>query len=100
MFCNKMSAFFIPDNYIKLVLIYENAATFYIQKLIVWEGFKVSPDVTVATISLEKTRFLLNQELKSCRDQNINALEGGKIKITFHGFIAHFLGLFFCFFAF
>lgn len=62
----------------KLILAYENSITFYVQKLALWEKFKLSPDLTIMNISLDKTRFLLNQEVKSCRDRNINPLEGGK----------------------
>lgn len=63
----------------KLILAYENSITFYVQKLALWEKFKLSPDLTIMNISLDKTRFLLNQEVKSCRDRNINPLEGGKL---------------------
>lgn len=69
---------FFADDYVKLILAYENSITFYVQKLTLWEKFKLSPGLTIMNISLDKTRFLLNQEVKSCRDRHINPLEGGK----------------------
>lgn len=86
--CKKNNSQFVSDDQVKILLIYESAATFYIQNLLLWDEFKLSPDLTIIDISLDKTRFLLNQEVKNCQDQNIHPLDGGKIYFVSLQFIS------------
>lgn len=74
-----------------MLLLYEKTSVYYIQKLLLCERFKIPLDHKITDISLDKTCFLLDQEMKSCRDQNINPLSGGKISLMHFVFVLKLL---------
>ncbi|GFY47643.1 uncharacterized protein TNIN_491461 [Trichonephila inaurata madagascariensis] len=79
---------------LKILLLYEDCAVPLLQSLLLSELFKFPPKFTIVDISSCKTCFLLNQEVKRCRDGNIDLLkDGGQKKnyysqlLTFHGLL-------------
>ncbi|GFV41550.1 uncharacterized protein TNCV_3627021 [Trichonephila clavipes] len=82
------------DEMLKILLLYEDCAVPLLQSLLLSDLFKFPPKFTIVDISPCKTCFLLNQEVKRCRDENIDLLkDGGQKKnyysqlLTFHGLL-------------
>ncbi|GFU25760.1 uncharacterized protein NPIL_545231 [Nephila pilipes] len=83
-----------PDEMLRILLLYEAYATPLLQSLLLSDLFKFPLKFTIVDISPCKTCFLLNQEVKRCRDENIDQLKnGGQQKsyyhqlLTFHGLL-------------
>ncbi|CAL1279681.1 unnamed protein product, partial [Larinioides sclopetarius] len=88
----------LPDEMIKIVQIYEANAVPLLLSLLQSDKFKFPVKFTIADISPCKTCFLLNQEVKQCKDNNTSLLKeiGGQRQdyysqlLAFHGFIKSF----------
>ncbi|KAG8188477.1 hypothetical protein JTE90_008042 [Oedothorax gibbosus] len=60
----------LPENYVRMLLSLEETAVPVLQSLMISDNFTFSPNLTLADIPPYKTCFLLNQEIKSCKDKN------------------------------
>ncbi|KAF8767334.1 Protein shortage in chiasmata 1 like protein [Argiope bruennichi] len=77
----------------KIVLIYEANAVPFLQSLLQSDTFKFPLKFTIADISPCKTCFLLNQEVKQCRDYNISLLKEKGQKQDYYSQLLAFHGL-------
>ncbi|XP_035220283.1 uncharacterized protein LOC118193317 [Stegodyphus dumicola] len=68
----------LPDEYMKIVLLYETSAVPFIQKLLLSNKFPVSLNFMLTDIPSYTTCFLLNQEVKQCQDKIINPVSEGR----------------------
>ncbi|GIY16521.1 uncharacterized protein CDAR_55311 [Caerostris darwini] len=86
--CSPLSKLIVEDVHVKfmgkmvnILLIYEANAVPLLQSLMKSGQFKFPPKYTIADISSCKTCFLLNQEVKQCRDENIDLFKEDSYEI-------------------
>ncbi|GBM23294.1 hypothetical protein AVEN_26020-1 [Araneus ventricosus] len=83
----------LPDEMIKIVHIYEANAVPLLLSLLQSDQFKFPLKFTIADISPCKTCFLLNQEVKQCRDNNTSLLKERGQRQDYYSQLLAFHGL-------